>query len=111
MGVIYATAKAAVAEYSRCLAMQLRPYNVMVNVVAPGPILTPRFAASRPLEEGMMAETGALVRYGRAPEIAAAVAFLISAERLSGLFQPYHRIQEARRHRESLGLGLYVTKG
>ncbi|HEX2988719.1 MAG TPA: ATP-binding protein [Chloroflexota bacterium] len=35
----------------------------------------------------------------------------ISAERLSGLFQPYHRIQEARRHRESLGLGLYVTKG
>ena len=34
--VIYATAKAAVAEYSRCLAAQLRPYDVTVNVVAQG---------------------------------------------------------------------------
>lgn len=80
VGVIYAAAKAAVAEYTRCLAMQLRPYNVMVNAVAPGPILTPRFAASRALDEEMMAETGTLVRYGRAPEIAAAVAFLASDE-------------------------------
>ena len=40
-GVIYCTAKAAVHEYSRCLADQLRPYNVTVNVVAPGNIVTP----------------------------------------------------------------------
>lgn len=78
VGVIYATAKAAVAEYTRCLAMQLRPYNVTANVVAPGPILTPRFAASRSLEEKMMAEDGTLVRYGRPKEIAAAVGFLVS---------------------------------
>ncbi len=77
-GVIYATAKAAVAEYSRCLAMQLRPHDVAVNVVAPGQILTPRFAASRPLDPSMMAEGGTLVRYGRPAEIARAVGFLVS---------------------------------
>jgi len=80
VGAIYATAKAAVAEYSRCLAMQLRPHNVRVNVVAPGPILTRRFMASRPLDEEMMAEGGTLVRYGRPGEIARAVAFLLSEE-------------------------------
>ena len=80
VGVIYATAKAAVAEYSRSLAMQLRPYNVAVNVVAPGPILTQRFMASRELEDKMMAEGGTLVRYGQPAEIAKAVAFLLSDE-------------------------------
>jgi len=80
VGAIYATAKAAVAEYSRCLAMQLRPYNVRVNVVAPGPILTQRFMASRPLESDLMAEGGTLVRYGRPNEIATVVAFLLSEE-------------------------------
>ncbi len=77
-GVIYATAKAAVAEYSRCLALQLRPYDVAVNVVAPGPIRTPRFKASRELEQDMMVEGGTLVRYGHPIEIAKAVAFLVS---------------------------------
>ncbi len=80
VGAIYATAKAAVAEYSRCLAMQLRSYNVAVNVVAPGPIMTQRFMASRPLEQEMMVEGGTLVRYGRPAEIAKAVAFLLSED-------------------------------
>jgi PAS domain S-box-containing protein len=35
----------------------------------------------------------------------------IPAEQLGSLFQPYRRLEETRRHRESLGLGLYVTKG
>src|SRR6202040_3861095 len=30
-GAIYAVAKAAVHEYTRCLAVQLRPHNVSVN--------------------------------------------------------------------------------
>ncbi len=80
VGVIYATAKAALTEYSRCLAMQLRPYDVTVNVVAPGTVLTPRFAASRPLDPELMAESGTLVRYGRAKEVAATVGFLVSDE-------------------------------
>ena len=77
-GAIYGTAKAAVHEYTRCLAEQLRPYDVTANAVAPGSILTARFAASRALEQEMMAEGGTLVRYGRPMEIASVVAFLVS---------------------------------
>ncbi|HUE75398.1 MAG TPA: SDR family oxidoreductase [Chloroflexota bacterium] len=77
-GVIYKTAKAAVIEYSRCLADQLRPHNIAVNVVAPGPIVTPRFLASRATDPAMMVEEGSLVRYGQPIEIARAVAFLAS---------------------------------
>jgi len=67
-----------VHEYSRCLARLLRPYDVAVNVVAPGPTVTPRFLASRPIEESKMVESGTLERYGRPIEVARAVAFLVS---------------------------------
>ena len=75
---IYGTAKAAVIEYSRCLAVQLRPYDVAVNVIAPGPIATPRFLNSRKIDESMLVEGGTLERYGQPIEIARAVAFLAS---------------------------------
>jgi 3-oxoacyl-[acyl-carrier protein] reductase len=75
---MYATAKAAVVEYSRCLAAQLRPYAVGVNVVAPGGIVTPRFVATRPVDETRMVEHGTFDRYGRPIEVARAVAFLAS---------------------------------
>jgi 3-oxoacyl-[acyl-carrier protein] reductase len=75
---MYATAKAAVVQYSRCLAAQLRPYDVGVNVVAPGGIVTPRFVATRPVEEARMVERGTFERYGRPIEVAQAVAFLAS---------------------------------
>ncbi|MGI6374804.1 MAG: SDR family NAD(P)-dependent oxidoreductase [Anaerolineae bacterium] len=75
---IYATAKAAVHEYSRCLAVLLRPHNVRVNVVAPGDTVTPRFVHSREIDEAMMVEDGTLERYGWPREVAEAVAFLAS---------------------------------
>lgn len=75
---IYATAKAAVHEYSRCLAMMLRPYNVTVNVVAPGEIVTPRFVASRRTDPNKFIEGGTLDRYGRPIEVARTVEFLVS---------------------------------
>lgn len=75
---MYATAKAAVIEYTRCLAAQLRPHDVGVNVVAPGGILTPRFVATRPVDEARTAERGTFERYGRPIEVAQAVAFLAS---------------------------------
>ena len=75
---IYSTAKAAVHEYTRCLAALLRPYNVAANVIAPGPIVTQRFLASRPTEEEMMAKGGTYVRYGWPIEVARAVAFFAS---------------------------------
>jgi len=77
-GSIYATAKAAVIAYSRCLAVQLRPFNVPVNVVAPGGVLTPRFRASRPLNERRLAGVGTLEGYGDPLEVARAVAFFAS---------------------------------
>ena len=73
---IYASAKAAVHEYSRCLAIQLRPYDINVNVIAPGDTLTGRFVASRETDEGRKVKSGTLDRYGWPEEIAAAVEFL-----------------------------------
>jgi 3-oxoacyl-[acyl-carrier protein] reductase len=77
-GAIYATAKAGLTEYSRCLATQLREYNVRVNVIAPAAILTPRFRASRELDEAKLVEDGTLLRYGQPIEVARAVGFLVS---------------------------------
>jgi len=79
-GAIYATAKAAVHEYTRCLAVMLRPHNVTANAIAPGEIVTSRFVASRQVEDARMVEAGTLDRYGRPIEIARAVAFLASEE-------------------------------
>lgn len=79
-GAIYATAKAAVHEYTRCLALMLRPYNVTANAVAPGLIVTPRFLASRPVDENLKITEGTLERYGWPIEVAQTVAFLASAE-------------------------------
>lgn len=77
-GAIYGTAKAAVHEYTRCLADQLRAYDVRVNAIAPGDIVTPRFIASRLIDNSMLAEEGTQIRYGRPIEIARAVEFLVS---------------------------------
>ena len=77
-GAIYATAKAAVHEYTRCLAVMLRPYNVTANVVAPGEIVTARFLASRTIDESKKIMDGTLERYGWPIEVARTVAFLTS---------------------------------
>jgi 3-oxoacyl-[acyl-carrier protein] reductase len=75
---IYSTAKAAVHEYTRCLALLLRPYNVRANAVAPGDIVTPRWSATRPTDPNLMVTDGTLIRYGRPIEIARVVEFLVS---------------------------------
>jgi NAD(P)-dependent dehydrogenase (short-subunit alcohol dehydrogenase family) len=77
---IYATAKAAVHEYTRCLSAFLRPHNVRVNAVAPGGIVTPRFLASRPIDPSRRVREGQLERYGWPDEIASVVAFLVTDE-------------------------------
>ncbi len=79
-GAIYATAKAGVHEYTRCLGVMLRPHNVTANAIAPGEIVTPRFVASRTIDDAKMVEAGTLERYGWPIEIARAVAFLASEE-------------------------------
>lgn len=77
---IYATAKAGVHQYSRCLADMMRPYNVRVNVVAPGEIVTPRFKASREIDEGRVERAGSLEAYGRPIDVARTVGFLLTED-------------------------------
>ncbi len=76
--VIYSAAKAAVQQYTRCLAVQMRPYNVTVNCIAPGDILTARWKASRPVDPALAATGGTLERYGQPIEIAQVVGFVAS---------------------------------
>jgi 3-oxoacyl-[acyl-carrier protein] reductase len=75
-GVIYSVAKAGVHEYTRCLAVQLRPYNIPVNCIAPGGTVTNRFLVIHEIEQQKLVREGTLDRYGRPEETAEAVAFL-----------------------------------
>jgi len=79
-GVMYSVAKAGVHEYTRCLAVQLRPHNVPVNCVAPGGTVTNRFLVIHDIEQEKLIEEGTLLRYGRPHEVASVVAFLASEE-------------------------------
>jgi 3-oxoacyl-[acyl-carrier protein] reductase len=75
----YVATKAAVAAYTRGWARDLGPRNITVNVVQPGAINT----EMNP-QDGSFADTlnklAALGRYGQPEDIAAAVAFLVSAD-------------------------------
>ncbi len=77
--VMYATIKAAIVHYTRCLALETRDRNVRVNCVSPGATATARFTRTRPLDPAMLVEGGTLVRYGTPRDQANAVAFLCSS--------------------------------
>jgi 3-oxoacyl-[acyl-carrier protein] reductase len=72
---IYATAKAGVVEYTRCLAEQLRPFNINVNSLAPGDTRTGRFLGTRQVDESRMAIDGTLDRIGMVDEVTRVVEF------------------------------------
>jgi NAD(P)-dependent dehydrogenase (short-subunit alcohol dehydrogenase family) len=74
---VYATLKAAVVHYTRCLALEMRPFGVRVNAVSPGPTKTARFVATRKTDPAMMETNNNLIRYADPQEIADAVAFLV----------------------------------
>jgi NAD(P)-dependent dehydrogenase (short-subunit alcohol dehydrogenase family) len=75
-GAIYAVAKAGIAEFTRCLAAEMRPFGVRVNAISPGPTRSARFLVTRTLNPEKMSEGPTLDRYGLPEEIADAVAFL-----------------------------------
>jgi 3-oxoacyl-[acyl-carrier protein] reductase len=85
--VNYAAAKAGVQGLTATLAIELGPYDITVNAVAPGYIATPMTAAtaervgsSAEEHQAMAAERTPLRRVGRPEEIAAVIAFLASDE-------------------------------
>lgn len=78
-GGIYATLKAAVIHYTRCLAAEVRDAGVRVNAVSPGPTKTARFVATREVDpQQMNTNEPSFQRYAAPEEIADVVAFLVS---------------------------------
>ncbi len=82
--VPYAAAKAGVHGLMRQLAVELAPFNVLCNVVAPGFILSPHGVADwtrrSETEKAMEMSTIAIQRLGEPSDIANVVAFVASEE-------------------------------
>ncbi|MBI3861556.1 MAG: SDR family oxidoreductase [Planctomycetia bacterium] len=72
---IYSTAKAAVIEYTRCLAMQLREYNITVNSLAPGDTRTGRYLGTRQVDPARLVTEGTLDRVAQVDEVARVIDF------------------------------------
>lgn len=70
---IYATAKAAVVHYTRCLAAQLRPFDITVNTIAPGGTRTGRFMGTRQVDRAKLVTDGTLDRIATVDEVARVV--------------------------------------
>jgi NAD(P)-dependent dehydrogenase (short-subunit alcohol dehydrogenase family) len=83
----YRAAKAAVNHVSRCLAVELAPYGIRVNCVAPGHIATEMTAYDM---EAVVRMTQPLQRLGTPDDFASAVAFLASDQsaQITGVVLP-----------------------
>ncbi len=80
-GTSYSVAKAAIHHYTRKLASELGPYNINVNCIAPGWILSSRAIASgrnRPETRARLEEEIALKRLGTPEDCAKVVEFLVT---------------------------------
>lgn len=79
----YAASKAGAINLIRALALEYGAAGVRFNAVAPGPVVTPMAEQEQRRVGATMSELEAAVplgRLGRPEEIAAAIAFLVSAE-------------------------------
>lgn len=79
-GAAYAAAKAGLEGLAKSMAQELAARRITVNVVAPGAIETPMVLAHPPERRQAMAEATPLKRIGRPEEVAAAIAYLASAD-------------------------------
>ncbi|MFD1675272.1 SDR family NAD(P)-dependent oxidoreductase [Alicyclobacillus fodiniaquatilis] len=77
-GIIYAAAKMAVSHYTRCLADELRPYNVNVNCIAPAATYTGRFSATRTV--GSEDHLSRLQQTAQPKDMADIVMFLVGSQ-------------------------------
>jgi NAD(P)-dependent dehydrogenase (short-subunit alcohol dehydrogenase family) len=78
----YYVAKAGLKALAEALALELAPDQILVNAVAPGPILAPPETTDKEL--GAVAESTPLGRWGGEAEIAKAVMFLIESDFVTG---------------------------
>jgi 3-oxoacyl-[acyl-carrier protein] reductase len=74
----YCAAKAGVVGFTRALALELAPYGITVNAIAPGPIATDGHARAGVTEEELRSQIAGLPlgRLGRPDEVAESVMFL-----------------------------------
>jgi NAD(P)-dependent dehydrogenase (short-subunit alcohol dehydrogenase family) len=79
--VPYYASKAAVVALTESLALELAP-EILVNAIAPGPILAPPDLT--PKENMEVIKATPLLRWGGAAEIAKAVLFLIDSDFITG---------------------------
>jgi NAD(P)-dependent dehydrogenase (short-subunit alcohol dehydrogenase family) len=80
---VYSASKAAVRNFARSWLLDLKPRNIRVNAVSPGPVRTPGLGELVPVEhrEGLFAHLSSVVpmgRLGEPSEVAKAVTFLAS---------------------------------
>jgi len=78
----YYVAKGGVIALTEGLALELAPQRVLVNAIAPGPILPPSGATAE--EIAAVEEATPLGRWGGADEIVKAVLFLIDSDFITG---------------------------
>jgi NAD(P)-dependent dehydrogenase (short-subunit alcohol dehydrogenase family) len=78
----YSASKGAVIALTRGMAVELAPYNIRVNVICPGPVLTDMLLEAVPSlpEREALAASAPLGRVGLPEDIASAVLFLASAD-------------------------------
>ena len=62
-------------QFTRCLADQLRTYDVTVNAIAPGDTRTERFLATRAVDPARMVDAGTLDRIATVDEVSRIVEF------------------------------------
>lgn len=78
----YYVAKHAVVGLSEALALELAADQILVNTVAPGPILPPPGTSAE--EQAAVEQSTPLGRWGGAEEVVKAVAFLIESDFVTG---------------------------
>ena len=74
----YGAAKAGLINLVRTMAAEWSPYGIRANVVAPGPIVTPRIPHRGDAEERKMMVNVPMHRRGTVEDIAKAIAFFLS---------------------------------